>query len=128
MIRSTGFRKFIVRLVSLSLLSIGFAQTSGAAMIGTSQVIGDSARATAITRVEALLARQEVAKQLQAFGVDQELIGLRVANMTQAELAALEGRLDQAVAGGDAIAIIGVVFLVLIILEFVGITDIFKSA
>jgi hypothetical protein len=39
----------------------------------------------------------------------------------------LEGSLDRQIAGGDAIAVIGVVFLVLLILELVGVTDIFKS-
>ena len=30
-------------------------------------------------------------------------------------------------AGGDVVAIVGVVFIVLLILELVGVTDIFKS-
>jgi hypothetical protein len=47
--------------------------------------------------------------------------------MTDAELLAMEGRLDKQLAGGDAIAVIGVVFLVLMILELMDITDIFKS-
>jgi hypothetical protein len=61
------------------------------------------------------------------FGVDPLAVQSRVGNMTDAELLALEGRLDTNVAGGDAIAVIGVVFLVLIILELMGITDIFKA-
>jgi hypothetical protein len=48
-------------------------------------------------------------------------------HLTDEEIAALHGRIEQQVAGGDAIAVIGVVFLVLLILELVGVTDIFKA-
>lgn len=125
--RSTGFRKFIVRLVSLSMLSIGFMQASGAAIIGTQQFLESDARTAREARVEAFLTRQDVAKQLVAFGVDPQQVQTRVSNMTNAELITLEGRLDKHVAGGDAIAVIGVVFLVLIILELMGITDVFTA-
>lgn len=126
--RSQILRNFVVRLVSISLLSLGLVQTSGAGMIGTQQAIQSEARDTSITRVQAILARKDVAKQLVMFGVDPLAIQSRVGNMTDAELLVLEGNLDKQVAGGSAIGVIGVVFLVLIILEFVGITDIFKAS
>jgi hypothetical protein len=107
---------------------MGLTQVSSAAMIGTQQVVRSDARDARITRVEAIFARDDVARQLVAFGVDPLAVQSRVGNMTDAELLALEGNLDTQVAGGDAIAVIGVVFLVLIILEFVGVTDIFKKA
>ena len=37
------------------------------------------------------------------------------------------GKIDQQIAGGDILAVIGIVFVVLLILELVGVTDIFKS-
>lgn len=125
--RSIRFRKFIVHLVSFSMLSIGFMQSSGAAIIGTQQFMESDARTARVARVEAYLTRQDVAKQLVAFGVDPQQVQARVGNMTDAELINLEGRLDKHIAGGDAIAVIGVVFLVLIILELMGITDVFKA-
>ena len=125
---STMLRNFVVSLVSLSLLSLGLAQTSSAAMIGTQQVVQSEARDARITRVETILRRDDVARQLVAFGVDPLAVQSRVGNMTDAELLALEGKLDTPIAGGSAVGIVGAVFIVLIILEFVGITDIFKSA
>lgn len=125
--RSKMLRNFVVRFVSLSLLSLGLAQASGAAMIGTQQAIQSEAREARITRVETILARQDVARQLVMFGVDPLAVQSRVGNMTDAELLVLEGSLDEHVAGADAVAIVGAVFIVLIILEFVGITDIFKA-
>ncbi|MGB5245865.1 MAG: PA2779 family protein [Woeseia sp.] len=125
--RSNFLRNLVFKFVSLSLLSIGFAQVSGAAMIGTQQLIDHDMRGAQLTRVASLLARQDVAEQLVAFGVDPQLVQARVANLTDAELAALEGKLDQQIAGGNALGIIGAVFLVLMILEFVGVIDIFKA-
>ncbi len=124
--RSTMLQNFVVRLVSLSLLSLGLLQTSGAAMIGTQQGIQSGAQAARIVRIETILARDDVARQLVAFGVDPLAVQSRVANLTDAELLVLEGKLDKQVAGAGVIGVIGVVFLVLIILEFVGVTDIFK--
>jgi hypothetical protein len=109
-------------------LSLGLSQTASAGVIGTQMVIQSEARDARITRVEATLARNDVARQLVLFGVDPLAVKSRVGNMTEAELIQLEGRLDQQVAGGSAVAIVGAVFIVLIILEIVGITDIFKSA
>jgi len=64
---------------------------------------------------------------LQAFGVDQAIVQERLQGLTQAELITLESQFNQQIAGGDALGIIGAVFLVLLILELVGVTDIFKS-
>ena len=125
---STILRNFVISLVSISLLSLGLVQTSSAAMIGTQQVVQSEARDARISRLETILARDDVARQLLAFGADPLAVQSRVDNMTDSELLALEGKLGTSVAGGNAVAIVGAVFIVLIILELVGITDIFKRA
>lgn len=126
--RSTILRNFVFRLVSLSLMSLSLMQVSNASMIATGQAIQSETREARIANVASTLARQDVASQLLKFGVDPAAVNLRVSNMTDAELIQLEGSLDKQVAGGDAVAIVGAVFIVLIILEIVGITDIFKRA
>jgi hypothetical protein len=52
----------------------------------------------------------------------------RVRAMTDAELAVLDEQLAEMPYGGDLLAVIGVVFIVLLILELVGVIDIFKRA
>ena len=120
-------RGFIVRLVSLALVSAGLAQASVAGVVGTGYLVDAEARSESSLRIEAFLARADVARQLQAFGVDKATIEARIAGLTPAELLALEARIDSDVAGGDALAIIGAVFLVLLILELVGVTDVFSK-
>ena len=120
-------RGFLLRLVSMSIICMGFAQAAPAGMIGTGYLIDNEARAASLSRVEVLLARDDVARQLAALGVDQETVVERLNGLSTAELLELEGQIDDQVAGGDALAVIGAVFLVLLILELVGVTDIFKS-
>ena len=103
------------------------AQVSWAGSIGTDYLVESDARSASLARIEALLVRGDVAEQLQKYGVDKASIDARLQGLTTAELVELETHIDGQVAGGDAIGVIGVVFLVLLILELVGVTDIFKS-
>jgi hypothetical protein len=50
-----------------------------------------------------------------------------VAQLSDAELAYLNGEIDQLPAGGNVVAVIGVVFIVLLILDLVGVTNVFTS-
>jgi hypothetical protein len=87
-----------------------------------------SSRAADLSTVTAALARDQVRAQMLALGVDPDAVDARVARLTDAELRTLADRMQSLPAGGDALAIIGIVFLVLIILEVVGVIDIFKKA
>ena len=120
-------RGALMRLVSVSIICMGFAQVAPAGMIGTAHLVNEESRAASLSRMEILLAREDVSRQLEAFGVDRALVVERLNGLSHAELMALEGQLESQVAGGDVIAVIGVVFVVLMILELVGVTDIFKS-
>jgi len=103
------------------------ASPADARVISTSEALalgeGNAAQAT----VDAYFAREEVAAQLEALGVDPELAQLRAGSLSTNELAAIAGRIEEAPAGGDVISVLGVTFLVLLILELVGLIDIFKS-
>lgn len=124
------FRKlnqFIFTVNSLAILSLGFAQVSVAGVIDTQHLIDAENRQNAVSRIEATLMRQDVAEQLLAQGVEPSAVMVRVQNLTTAELMLLDGQINEQIAGGGAVGIIGAVFLVLLILELVGVTDIFKA-
>ena len=120
-------RGLLVRLMSIALICMGFAQVSSGGMVATTYLIEGEARAASLARVEVLLASEEVARQLATLGVDQELLAQRLQGLSDAEILALEGRLDEQIAGGGALGVIGAVFLVLLILELVGVTDVLKA-
>ena len=120
-------RHFLLQIVSVAILFSGLAPASFAGTIDTGYLLDADTRSASIDRIEVLLAQDSIAEQLQKFGVDRAEVGERLANMTSAELAALEGQLEEGIAGGGIVGIVGAVFVVLIILELVVVTDIFKA-
>jgi len=120
--------RFFVYALCLALLNLASPQVSQAALIGTMQAVeASSNRAQDLEIVNSTLAREQVRSQMQALGVDPAAVDARVARLTDSELQSLADRMQQMPAGGDALAIIGIVFLVLLILELVGVIDIFKK-
>ena len=108
-------------------LGVASIPSAAAELISTSEALaleqGNEARVT----VDAFLARQEVADELASLGVDPELARLRAAALSPSELEAMARRIHEAPAGGGLVAIFGVTFVVLLILELVGVIDIFKK-
>ena len=85
-------------------------QLAQAGMIGTEQVV---AAATDRAALVDLVTRADVARELQAFGVDPAQVKARIASMTEQEIASLAGQVDSLPAGalsnGAAIVLIIVV-------------------
>jgi hypothetical protein len=122
------FRRACVALVSLSLVSLGLSAPAAAGIVGTADAIAAAQPQDHRTAVQDVLARADVRGQLVALGVDPADVEGRIAALTDAEVAALADRIDGAPAGGDMLAVVGVLFIVLMILEFTGVIDIFKKA
>jgi len=107
-------------------LSLGF-QGASAGMIGTDEYLAGAERAAQLGQVQAALARADVRAELERLGVDPALASERVASLSDAELSRVAGQLDSLPAGGDLLAVVGIVFVVLLILEITGVIDIFKK-
>ena len=120
-------RTMILQFVSLAIVFAGFTPVSYAGVVDTAYLVDQESRAASLDRLEVMLASDEVARQLESFGVDKALIAERIQGLSNSELLMLEQEMGTQVAAGDALSLIGAVFLVLLILELVGVTDIFKS-
>ena len=104
----------------------GMAQ---AALVSTGSVVQKTEAAAARQKVTAALARQDVRQALKAWGIAPEEAAARVQTMSDAEVQRLAARVDNLPAGGDAVgAIIGaavLIFIILLITDIVGVTDVF---
>ena len=121
-------RRSLVYVLCLALLNLGSPLVAHAELVGTLQAVeSGSTRTQDLATVTSTLAREQVRSQMVALGVDPALVEARVARLTDPELRSLAERMDQMPAGGDALAVIGIVFVILIILELVGVIDIFKK-
>lgn len=122
------FRRACVAIVSLSLLSLGVQAPAAAGVVGTSEAITAGRTETARNTVDSVLARDDVRAKFAELGVDAAAVEGRLAALSDEEIRTLADRIGEAPAGGDALAVIGIVFVVLLILEFTGVIDIFKKA
>lgn len=118
-------RRIITFLASLSLLFTTLAGGVNAAMVGTGTAVNNEQRGEQISEINAWLSQDQIRNQLVAMGVDPENATERVAGMTSEELRVLHGEIQDLPAGAGLVEVIGLVFIVLLILELVGVTDIF---
>ena len=105
-----------------------FAPVTGhAGVISTQAYIDSAAKAETTAAFDELLQRQEVRQQLMEMGVAPADVKQRLERLSDAEIAQLHQRIDSLPAGAGVVELVGVVFVVLIILELVGVTNVFTS-
>ncbi len=120
-------QKALVFALCLAILNLSSPSVAQAGLVGTLQAVESHTRAQNLATVNAALARDEVRAKFLELGVNPAAGDARVAAFTDSELRTLADRMDGMPAGGDFLAIVGHVFVVLMILEFVGVIDIFKK-
>ncbi len=116
------------RLVAQCLAALLFASAvtpAWAGMVGTDRVLDDASAEASRAELMALVEREAVREELQAYGVSPEQAKARVARMTDAEVTRLQGRIEEARAGGNIVGVALVVFIVFVITDVIGATDIF---
>ena len=120
--------KTVALILTLNLAGLGFVQSAGAGVIGTEAAIEMQERSERIERINSVLAKQNVQQEMLRLGVDPEAAQARIASLSDSELQQLEARMHDLPAGADgALTVLGIVLLVLLVLELVGVTDVFKS-
>src|SRR3546814_9516644 len=121
------FRKYVATpLLAGSLALSMVVNPATASVISTQQALSAEMRASTEADVRASLARDDVRQAMRQLGVNPADADTRIAALRDSELLRMQGELDQLPAGGGALAVIGVVFVVLLILELVGVINIFN--
>lgn len=95
-----------------------------AAMVSTPEMITSEQAHYDREELKSLLTRDDVQEKLQAYGVTQDQAEQRVAAMTNSEVAELNAKIQDAPAGG-IVGVIVLIFVVFIITDVIGATDIF---
>jgi len=121
---SNSLKKMGVGLAMVGLLG-GQLTPAYASMVSTETVLQQAQRSVDRGELLGMLDREDVQKQLEAMGVDTAAAKQRVASMTAEEIAQLNKRLGDMPAGGDALGIVLFLFLVFVVTDMLGATDIF---
>jgi outer membrane receptor protein involved in Fe transport len=121
--------KFFHRLIAAALipcmLLAGVPMTAHAAIVSTEQAMVTTTGNADRERVGSFFAREDVQTALQAQGVDVNDAIERVKAMSDAEVAQLADRVDQAPAGAGVVGILLTVFVVLVVTDLLGWTSVF---
>jgi hypothetical protein len=111
-------------LMSSSMLSfflvMVFIQPVQAGMVGTADLISSQGHSQAIASQ-----RQSIQQQLVELGVDPMQAGMRVSSMSDSEVAEITQKISDLPAGADAGGILLTLFIVFVITDVIGATDIF---
>ena len=120
-------RNSLVVVLAASMFAAPLHNTARAGVISTQQYLTAVDREATRQRIDAVLAREEVRSRLEQYGVDPATVDERIAALTDQELQLLATDLESMPAGGSLLAVVGVAFIVLLILELVGVIDIFNK-
>ena len=96
-----------------------------AAMIGNEQIINQHSQGQTRDSLQQLLDQQSARQQLQSLGVSPDQIKSRIDSLTDSELARINRHVDTLDAGGSVLGILLVIFIVFVITDVIGATDIF---
>jgi hypothetical protein len=123
---SYGKRFRAICVLSLAVPLVSLQTVARAGVISAETFINTTDRRVTLDTVTEALAREEVQIALKRHGVDPALAAERVAALNDQELMLLAEDLEELPAGG-LLATLGVVAIVLLVLELVGVIDIFKK-
>ncbi|HAJ91056.1 MAG TPA: hypothetical protein DCO71_00270 [Gammaproteobacteria bacterium] len=96
-----------------------------AAMIGNEQIVNQDLPHQTRDGLQQLFEQETAQQQLQAWGVNPDQIRSRIDSLTDAELARINQQLNDHQAGGSVLGVLLVIFIVFVITDVIGATDIF---
>jgi len=121
-------KRLIITFTTLSFFWAGLVAPAQGDMLATQDYLSASERQANLAVIDAALMRADVQQRLTALGVDAADAMHRAASLPDRELAAFAEQIETLPAGGDSLlAIIGIVFIVLLILELTGVINIFNK-
>jgi len=126
---SKTFAKAVALVVIPAFLGCVTAESAAAAMVSTARVVEASTQSDARAKVHAFIARADVQEVMTSWGVSPEEASARVSALTDQEVSELAARIDTMPAGGNVVGIVVgailFVFLVLLLTDLLGLTDVF---
>ncbi|MDC8783763.1 PA2779 family protein [Roseateles koreensis] len=122
----SAFKRLVASTLITSITLMSAPMHAHADIVPTDALLAPAATdADAHARVDAFFARADVQRALVSQGVDPLAAQARVAALSDAELAQLDGRITQAPAGGDVLGLIFTVFVILLVTDILGFTKVF---
>ncbi len=119
-----SFNRILTLALSFLLICAPISQAQ-AAIIANAQLIDQVQQVNDKAALLQTINRVDVQEQLLNMGVNTAELESRISQMTQQEIAQLNQQINELPAGGDVLGIIVLIFIIFIITDVIGATDIF---
>ena len=120
-------KRLICVVLALSVFNLAFAGVANAGILSSSDIIAAEQVQLDRTQLKSLFARADVQDKLIAMGVDVAAAQLRVDTMSEQEIQQMAASMDEMPAGAGFVETLVLAFLVLIVLEVTGVTDVLPN-
>lgn len=122
-------RRFLNPLLILALVlgsvSVSAAPLPASELVSTQAALSAERADADRERINEILSREDVQKQLVAQGVDLAEVEARVAALSDEEARQMAEQLDQMPAGASVVGALVLIFLVLLVTDILGLTNVF---
>jgi hypothetical protein len=124
----TTFKKTCAITITTVFLAASIQTPVMAAMVDNNQLAMQAELQLKRDEVRSFMAREAVREAMLGYGVSSADVDARINNLTESELLQIQDRLAQLPAGGDGVlGAVVLVFVILILLDVLGTTDIFPG-
>lgn len=120
-------KRIFTAFVVFSFFTLGMQNVAVAGIVTSGDMIAAQQSQLDRDQVKTWMAREDVREQLIDLGVDVEAAISRVDSMTDIEVQQLSAKMDEMPAGSGFIETAVLAFLVLVVLEVTGVTDILPN-
>ena len=117
--------KIIAKILLVCFIAVSFQQAALAGMVTTTDLIDEQLVLTEKQRMIQLFSNAQVQSQLIEMGVDPADARQRLDNMTDEEILAFSSQMDDMPAGSGVVGALVFVFLVLLVTDLLGYTNVF---
>jgi hypothetical protein len=111
--------------IAVAMSTAGFQAPVLADMVDTADLVMQAELQIQRDDVRSFMARDDVRSAMLGYGVSADEVETRINNLTESELLQIQNRMSQLPAGGDALGIVLTILLVLVLLDVLGVTNIF---
>lgn len=120
-------KRLVCVVLAFSVFNLALQGIANAGIVSSSDIVAAEQIQLDRSQLRNLLAKQDVQAQLVSMGVDVAAAQARVDTMTEQEVQQLSAKMQEMPAGAGFVETLVLAFLVLVVLEVTGVTDVLPN-
>jgi len=120
-------KRLIAAVLAFSVFNLALHGVASAGIVSSSDIVSQEQVQLDRAQLKSLFARVDVQEKLTSLGVDVKAAQARVDTMSQQEIRQMAANMDEMPAGAGFVETLVLAFLILVILEVTGVTDVLPN-